>query len=87
MKKFSPIGCCIDKRQKSSGTVKIRFADDQKRTLMFSISIVSTLASLTATQRLLMDLSTFVNTARGRRLHCLTRGRSRSPNVWGGLTC
>ena len=25
MKKFSPVGCCIDKRQKSRGTVKIRF--------------------------------------------------------------
>ena len=25
MKKFSPVGCYIDKRQKSLGTVKIRF--------------------------------------------------------------
>ena len=25
MKKFSPVGCCIDKRQKSRGTVKINF--------------------------------------------------------------
>ena len=25
MKKFSPVGCCIEKRQKSRGTVKIRF--------------------------------------------------------------
>ena len=25
MKKFSPVGCCIDKRQRSRGTVKIRF--------------------------------------------------------------
>ena len=25
MKKFSPVGYCIDKRQKSLGTVKIRF--------------------------------------------------------------
>ena len=25
MKKFSLVGCCIDKRQKSRGTVKIRF--------------------------------------------------------------
>ena len=24
-KKISPLGCCIDKRQKSQGTVKIRF--------------------------------------------------------------
>ena len=24
MKKFSPVGCCIDKLQKSGGTVKIR---------------------------------------------------------------
>ena len=25
MKTFSPVGCCIDKRQKSRGTIKIRF--------------------------------------------------------------
>ena len=25
MKKFTPVGCCIDKRQKSRGNVKIRF--------------------------------------------------------------
>ena len=25
MKNFSAVGCCIDKRQKSRGTVKIRF--------------------------------------------------------------
>ena len=25
IKKFSPVGCCTDKRQKSRGTVKIRF--------------------------------------------------------------
>ena len=25
MKQFSPLGCCIDERQKSRGTVKIRF--------------------------------------------------------------
>ena len=25
MKKFSLVGCCIDKRQKSRGTIKIRF--------------------------------------------------------------
>ena len=25
MKQFSPVGCCIDKRQKSRGTVKIIF--------------------------------------------------------------
>ena len=25
MKKFSLVGCCIDKRQKSWGTVKIRY--------------------------------------------------------------
>ena len=25
MKKFSPVGCCIDKHQTSRGTVKVRF--------------------------------------------------------------
>ena len=25
MKNFSPVGCCIDKRQKIRGTVKIKF--------------------------------------------------------------
>ena len=42
MKKFSPVGCCIDKHQKSWETIKIRFTGWSKRTLMFSISIVST---------------------------------------------
>ena len=28
--KFSPVGCCIDKRQKSRGTVKIRFTGCSK---------------------------------------------------------
>ena len=55
--------------------------------LCFQYRLCPLLASLTATQCLLMDLSTFVNTAWGRRLHCSTRARSRSPNVWGGLTC
>ena len=31
MKKFSPVGCCIDKRQKSRGTVKIRITGLRSR--------------------------------------------------------
>ena len=30
MKKFLPVGCCIDRRQKSRGSVKIRLQDDQR---------------------------------------------------------
>ena len=30
MKKFSPVGCCIDKHKKSWGTVKIRFTGRAK---------------------------------------------------------
>ena len=55
--------------------------------LCFQYRLRLPLASLTTTQRLLMDRSTFVNTAWGRRLHYSTRTRSRSPNVWGELTC
>ena len=87
MKKFSPVGCCIDKRQKSRGTIKIRFTGWTKKNLCFQYRLCLPLASLIATQRLLMDLSIFVNTAWGRRFHCSTRAPSRSLNVWGGLTC
>ena len=59
----------------------------QREHLCFQYQLRPPLASLTATQRLLMDRSTFVNTAWGRRLHYSTRTRSRSRNVWGESTC
>ena len=38
MKKISPVGCCIDKRKKSRGTVKIRFTGGSKEnTYVFNI--------------------------------------------------
>jgi hypothetical protein len=52
------------------------------RTVMLAVQASHT----AATQRLLMDLKTFVNTARGRCRHWSLRTRLTSCNVWSGLT-
>ena len=65
--KFSRVGCCIDKhekKKKQSGYRQNKIHRMIKREhLCFQYRVCPPLASLTATQRLLMDLSTFVNTA------------------------
>ena len=64
MKKFSPVDCCIDKRQKKSGYRQNKIHRMIKREhLCFQYRLCPPLASLTATQRPHMDLSTFLNTA------------------------
>ena len=42
VKKFSPVGCCIDKLKKNSGYRQNKIHSMIKREVMFSISIVST---------------------------------------------
>ena len=58
MKTFSPVGCCIDKRQN-----KIHRMIKREHLICFQTRLCPPLASLTATQGLLMDLIKFVNTA------------------------